>query len=269
MKIGVSGPFTGKRSAYGDLIKARTRQIAEEMNLEDKVNFAFIDDKAQVSYAMKAAKTFIEEKVDAVIGHFNSECAKNVAKEYHKNQMLFVAPASTAVQIPYENEGYVYRTCPNNKDQIHLIKKYILKNKILKLGIIQDDTPYSDELSIITKKVLGKIGVEIFELKECKSIEDIDTYWFLGTHYFCMEKAMELLKTSKLSTMLFCDDCYIGEFINHFTNQIYENNLLVVGLMHEDGFGNCYKKALESLILLLFKSKPFKVEKENWKLYKI
>lgn len=269
MKIGVSGPFTGKRSAYGDLIKASTFQIAKEMGLENTVEFIFIDDKAQVADALKAAKAFIKHNVNAVIGHFNSECAKNVAKEYHANQMLFIAPASTAIQIPYENQGYIYRTCPTNQDQINLLKTYLLKHEISKLGIFKDGTPYSEELFAITKKELTKVGIEILDLTLADNIQNIDTFWFLGTHHFCMDTADEVQKMATSTTLLFCDDCYIDEFITHFATSAPNNNRIVVGLSHKDGYKNCYKKALKALITHLLYAQKFVVEKEKWKLYKI
>jgi branched-chain amino acid transport system substrate-binding protein len=269
MKIGVSGPFTGKRSAYGDLIKSNTFQVAKEMKLEDTVEFLFVDDKAHVPDALIAAETFINSNVNAVIGHFNSQCAQKAAEKYHEQQLLFVAPASTAVEIPYENQGFIYRTCPTNKDQIQLIKEYVIANNISSIGIFKDDTGYSNELAEITLQEFAKSNIHVEILALGDAIENIETFWLLGTHFFCMEVADVLLKTKQEANFFFCDDCYIDEFIDHVTAIQHTNQVFVVGLSHEDGYSHCYKNALRALVTHLLNDQKFMVEKENWKLYKI
>lgn len=264
-KIGVSGPFTGKRKAYGDLILEGTIAVKKEFSFDEEIEFIFLDDKAEVNFALEAANCFIENSVNAVIGHFNSSCAIEVAKIYHENRITFIAPASTAVNIPYENEGYVYRTCPTDLEQVELILEKCESTSIQKLGILSDDSPYGNELLRLTKEYSKSIELEI--LTDFEIGPDLDAIWIVGKHFFCIEAGEKLFQMNeKRIPLLFCDDCFINEFIEHFNSDL--STLYLVGL-HDSNYGELFKESLRALIQHLTENKMLEFKKGRWKLYNL
>lgn len=266
MTLGISGPFSGKSKAYGELILLSTEKIRREFDLD--ISFNFKDDQADLRKAKEVANLFIKENVSAVIGHFNSACAKVVAEIYHEHQKVFIAPASTAVYIPNENEGYVFRTCPDNFSQVLLLIDFCKSNKISSVGIIADDTLYANELSLLSEIELTKSRIRVKYIKSLDVISKVELVWFLGKHHSCLENYNSILKASLPLhiPLMFCDDCFIDEFITHVKDTY--SNILVFGLS-KDGYINIFEDSLRILINHLAYKTELAFKIPSWQIYKI
>jgi branched-chain amino acid transport system substrate-binding protein len=265
ISIGVSGPFSGKRKAYGDLIIKCTQQVKEELSINNQVDFIFKDDKANVETAIDVANCFIENKVNAVIGHFNSACAQAVSPLYHANKMLFIAPASTTINLPYENRGYIYRLCPNNKEQIEILNLFCLKNSIQHLGIVTDNSAYANELLELTKSILIDKRLTLVNLNIIN--QNLDAIWFIGTHFSCIESTKTIINNFKggMLPFIYCDDCFIDEFINHFDKK--SEKITIIG--SDGGYEKIYRTGLKTLVLNLLNNTNLPFNKTHWTLYNL
>src|SRR5438105_10738916 len=77
IKVGVGGPLTGPNAAFGAQLKNGAEQAAADINAKggingQKVQLVFGDDVSDPKQGVSVANKFVGEKVQFVIGHFNS-----------------------------------------------------------------------------------------------------------------------------------------------------------------------------------------------------
>jgi len=63
--------------------------------LGKKVQLVPGDDQADPKQAVSIANKFIHQKVNAVVGHWNSNCSINASTYYHTANIVSISPAST------------------------------------------------------------------------------------------------------------------------------------------------------------------------------
>jgi ABC-type branched-subunit amino acid transport system substrate-binding protein len=74
----------------------------------------YFDDKANADGGRAAAKLFIHEKVDAVIGHFASESAAAVVQTYAQAGIPLILPASTCAALTKDGST-TFRVCASDR----------------------------------------------------------------------------------------------------------------------------------------------------------
>lgn len=190
--IGLTGPLTGPRSAYGEIL---TRCISK---FRDDFEFILLDDMATPEQAIKVAHSFVNAGVKIILGHFNSECARAAASIYKANNIPFILIASTAPNLC--DELNAYRICASEEKQIALLQNYLNQNKLNLTGIWHDNSKYGQRLSSQLEPYL-------------KTAEKYNNsvYAVLGSH---TNVAAHLNNTLDLgcNTIFVPDDCSISEF---------------------------------------------------------
>ncbi|OED45882.1 hypothetical protein AB838_22030 [Rhodobacteraceae bacterium (ex Bugula neritina AB1)] len=190
--IGVAGPFSGPRAAYGEMLKRAAGLSAGDFSL------IFEDDCADTGQARAAARRLVSAGVDAVIGHFNSDCARVAGSVYRAAGIPFLMPASTASNLVAETGGY--RICAPDDAQVDALAAW-MRQRGLRMGKIWcDGSPYADRLQQLIQQRCPMVepGREP-QLQAC-----------LGAHH---NVALELQEGPQTASIVFVpDDCAIAEF---------------------------------------------------------
>lgn len=202
--IGLTGPLTGPRSAYGEILK---RCIS---NYRNEFEFILLDDMAIPEQAIKVAQNFVNTGVEIVLGHFNSECARAAASIYQANHIPFILIASTAPNLCEELNAY--RICASEEKQIGVLHNYLRRNKLNLTQIWHDNSKYGQRLSSQLEPLLN------FTEKYSDTV-----YAVLGSH---INVASHLNNSNLENKVIFVpDDCSISEF-SHLVEGL-DNKILV------------------------------------------
>lgn len=192
-KIGVSGPFTGPRAAYGTLL----RGAAEASPLAATLIYG--DDKATVAVALDVANTFVAAGVDAVVGHFNSDCARAAGQIYHAAGIPFLMPAATAPDLIDVTRGY--RICASDDAQIAALSTWLQLRDQRLTEVWQDGSPYAARLAAALQ-AQGLVGAN--------TPDKTGPIAILGAHHAV---AAEITRRGPIPGPVFVpDDCAIAEF---------------------------------------------------------
>ena len=111
--IGIAGPLSGERSIYGKLL------LDAIQSTPCSCDVLLGDDMANPQVAVEVARGFVEAGVDAVIGHFNSDCARVAGKIYSRHAIAFLMPASTSMELVDETGRF--RLCAADEAQVEII----------------------------------------------------------------------------------------------------------------------------------------------------
>src|SRR3990172_5184728 len=100
IRIGVAGPMTGDQSKMGIDLRNGVELAVAEWNekggvLGKRVRMVPGDDQADPKQAVSIANKFINQKVHAVVGHWNSNCSINASTYYNTANIVSISPAST------------------------------------------------------------------------------------------------------------------------------------------------------------------------------
>lgn len=193
IRIGVTGPFSGPRRAYGDMIKD---VVAEAGN---GCEIIFADDMATPTQAVTVADYFIRAKVEAVIGHFNSDCARKAGPLYRKAGIAFIMPASTAPDLVNVTGGI--RICPSDTKQIAAMSRWLADNRFQPC-VEQDGTPYAARLAALLRAAVAS-GPQ--PIKQAHPVRVV-----LGTHVAVAATIRAASHDDEV--FLVPDDCAVAEF---------------------------------------------------------
>ncbi|MGG7519637.1 ABC transporter substrate-binding protein [Allorhizobium undicola] len=193
LRIGVTGPFSGPRRAYGDMLKAVSHRFSNRCEL------VFGDDEARPEKALAVAEHFIQWQVDAVIGHFNSECARQAGALYRQHEIPFLMPASTAPDLVVTTSGF--RICPSDRVQVIAMAQWLRQNRFA-ATIETDETAYAVRLAGLLRAQYPQMHTSTPDAKRVSIL--------LGTHVWV---AAQILQRKALEQVYLApDDCAVAEF---------------------------------------------------------
>jgi branched-chain amino acid transport system substrate-binding protein len=215
MKIGITGPFSGPRSAYGELLKRGVERAKKEVLTEH--TWIVLDDVANPLIAKQVSKRMVNEGVGVVIGHFNSACALEAIPNYRDSNIPFLVPASTNPEITKKGNGMVFRFCPNDNQQIDKAHCFFKKHQVKHILIIHDGTLYGQKLATLCLNSLQEFKLFITDVEKTHGllpkINEFDSIFFVGTH-FNSARIVNLLRSHGYNGLyLASDDTKIKEFI--------------------------------------------------------
>ncbi|MFD1747309.1 ABC transporter substrate-binding protein [Rhizobium helianthi] len=193
LRIGVTGPFSGPRSAYGDMLKSVSQGFSDSCEL------VFGDDEARPEKAVTVADHFIQQEVDAVIGHFNSECARQAGRLYRQHGIPFVMPASTAPDLVEVTSGF--RICPSDRAQVAAMAEWLQQNHFA-AAIETDDTAYAARLASLLRDEYPQVETVVSKEKR--------VHILLGTHVWVAAQIIQ--RNGPEQIYLVPDDCAVAEF---------------------------------------------------------
>ncbi len=205
-KIGVAGPFSGPRSAYGNLLKA-----AAAANISPPAHVIFGDDKANPEHAVTVAKSFVDAGVSCVVGHFNSECATAAGEIYRDNLIPFLLPASTKPGLASEINAF--RLCPTDDAQVQAMADWIRARHVTFAGVWADETVYGRRLSALFMTACSRAGITVAPVPSGGSATIEPTVIaFFGAHHAVARSVLDMRQRGSPPFALCCDDCTIDEF---------------------------------------------------------
>jgi len=213
MKIGVAGPFSGPRSAFGELLKRGVEQAKAEAALD--VDWVVRDDAADPSRVERLAQELIGLGVVAVIGHFNSACALRAIPLYRRAGVLFLAPASTHPDLTAEGAGLVFRFCPHDRQQVDAVASFLQARGLGRPLVVCDDTLYGRSLAEQCQRFWGaEVRALAFErlMQSPRDGVDAEAIFFAGIHFNSAQLIHALRQSGYAGAYIASDDSKIEEF---------------------------------------------------------
>ena len=171
IKIAIAVPLTGDVASMGQGMRNGALLAVEEANQKYKaqgLTFELVqfDDRADPKEAVNIANQIISDShIYGIIGHLNSGCSIPAASVYARKNVVMISPASTNPKLTQLGLANVFRLCTTDEVQGSFAAKQLLKDKIKKVAIIHDKTPYGQGLAEEFKKTFeaGGGSVAIFE----------------------------------------------------------------------------------------------------------
>jgi branched-chain amino acid transport system substrate-binding protein len=152
VKIGVAAPLTGEQSESGKAVVNGVRLAVDEWNakggvLGKKIVLMEGDDKGDPDQALVVAQTFVK-KVNAVVGHYNSNCTLAAEALYDKEKVLMVTPSSTNPDVTDRGLLMVFRVCGRDDQQGKSAAKYVADHfPGAKVAVLHDKSSYGQDLA--------------------------------------------------------------------------------------------------------------------------
>ncbi len=161
IRLGAAGPMTGDQSKMGMDLKNATELAVAEWNerggvLGKKIVLVAGDDQADPKQAVSIANKFINQRVVALVGHWNSSCSIPSSKYYDDANIVMISPATTNPQLTQQGFKHVFRVCGTDDQQGRIAADFVLKKlHPRRVAIIHDKTAYGQGLADFFKKALG------------------------------------------------------------------------------------------------------------------
>lgn len=168
VKVAVAGPFTGTAAAFGEMIERGAKLKAKQINEAGGINgrklaLVFGDDAGTDKEAGLVATRFAtDNKILAVVGHFNSSCSLAGKKIYKDNGIVALSPGSTNVSV-CEGSDWTFRNLYRDDFQGMFIARYI-KNVLTKyetVAVLFDNDDYGRGLRDAFTAEAKKIDLEV------------------------------------------------------------------------------------------------------------
>ena len=166
IKMGVAGPLTGPNAAFGAQLKNGAEQAVADFNAKggingQKIELSFGDDVSDPKQGVSVANKFVGDKVQFVIGHFNSGVTMPASDVYAEHGIFMITPSATNPVITTRGLWNVFRTCGDDDNQGQTAAKYIAdKFKGKNVAIAHDKTTYGKGLADFTRKYAKELGVK-------------------------------------------------------------------------------------------------------------
>jgi branched-chain amino acid transport system substrate-binding protein len=170
IRIGAAGPMTGDQSKMGIDLRNGAELAVDEWNrkgglLGKKVQLIPGDDQADPKQAVSIANKFINQKVTAVVGHWNSNCSINASTYYNNAGVVSISPASTNPRLTLQGYKTVFRVCGTDDQQGGVAAEFVMKTlKLKRVAVIHDKTTYGQGLADYFKKAVeGNLQVVYYD----------------------------------------------------------------------------------------------------------
>ena len=170
IRIGAAGPMTGAQSKMGIDLRNGVDLAVAEWNekgglLGKKVQLVPGDDQADPKQAVSIANKFINQKVNAVVGHWNSNCSINASTYYNTANIVSISPASTNPRLTQQGYKTVFRVCGTDDQQGAIAAEFVLNTlKSKRVAVLHDKTTYGQGLADYFKKsVENKVQVVFYD----------------------------------------------------------------------------------------------------------
>lgn len=155
VRIGVAQPLSGPQAARGQDVVNGVKLAVADLNasgfkIDGKaVTFEVVavDDKADKTAAVGAARELVEQKVAAVIGHLSSDITE-VAIPVYKEAGIPQLFTSTAKNLTGLTEGNGFRILANDELQAQAIAAYVADTyRPTRVALIHEDTAFGRPMS--------------------------------------------------------------------------------------------------------------------------
>ncbi|MGA8613353.1 MAG: branched-chain amino acid ABC transporter substrate-binding protein [Xanthobacteraceae bacterium] len=231
VKIGVVGPLSGPGKAYGTQFKNGASQAIEDINiaggiLNQKVIGDDRDDQADPEFGKWVADTLVQDRVNYVVGHVDSDVTLPASQIYEAAGILEITPSSTNTRITERGMWNIFRTCGRDDQQGEIAGSYIVQHFNGKnVAIVNDGTKYGAGLAEETKATINAHGMTevlfdsindkqekfpdlVAKLKNLK----VDIVYMASEHTQAAELLKEMRETHVMAVMMGGDGLSAEEF---------------------------------------------------------
>jgi branched-chain amino acid transport system substrate-binding protein len=170
IRIGAAGPMTGDQSKMGIDLRNGVELAVAEWNerggvLGKKIELLSGDDQADPKQAVSIANKFVNQKVTAVVGHWNSNCSINASSYYDAAHIVAISPASTNPRLTRQGFKTIFRVCGTDDQQGAVAADFAVQNlKLKRIAVLHDKTTYGQGLADYFKKAVeGKVQVVYYD----------------------------------------------------------------------------------------------------------
>lgn len=155
VRIGFASPLTGGQASYGKDNQNGAQMAIDELNARGvkvggkAVRFELMaeDDQADPKLGPVIAQKFVDAKVVAVVGHFNSGVTIPASKVYSD---AGIPQLSVSTNVKYTQQGFrtAFRLMADDGKQGKALGEYAVKTlKLKRLAVIDDATAYGQGLA--------------------------------------------------------------------------------------------------------------------------
>ena len=170
IRIGAAGPMTGDQSKMGIDLRNGAELAVAEWNekggvLGKKIELLAGDDQADPKQAVSVANKFVNQKVSAVVGHWNSNCSINASSYYNASHVVAISPASTNPRLTQQGFKTIFRVCGTDDQQGGVAAEFVVKTlRPKRVAIVHDKTTYGQGLAdFFRKAVEGKVQIVYYD----------------------------------------------------------------------------------------------------------
>lgn len=175
VRIGHAGPLTGPQAHIGKDNESGVRLAIEDLNKDNlKIGGKVVhfeldseDDQADPRMATQVAQKFVDDHVQAVIGHMNSGTTMPASRIYNEAGLVQISPSATTPRYTQQGFGNAFRVMANDVQQGRVLGQFAVGTLNAKtIAIIDDRTAYgqgiADEFEKAAKAAGGHILVREF-----------------------------------------------------------------------------------------------------------
>ncbi len=151
--IAVPVPLTGDQAAQGEDVLHGAQLAVDQWNakggvLGNKIKLVSADDQGDADTAASLAKDWGNEKVAAVIGHYNSSSTLAALEVYYAKRTLMITPSSTNADVTKNGYPTIFRVCGRDDQQAKVAVGYVMAAfPNAKVAVLNDKSPYGQELA--------------------------------------------------------------------------------------------------------------------------
>jgi len=169
IKIGVSGPFTGRFSLMGISMRNGVKLAADEINkasgiLKRSIELVEQDDEDNLKNVVNVSNKLIDVPVIATIGFINSFLALVATKFYQNAKIPVIIAGATLNKItqqflpPNYEDNYIFRVAATDSIQAQMIvEEAVTKRGFKKIAIL---TSYGYGSELMLEKALATKGIK-------------------------------------------------------------------------------------------------------------
>jgi branched-chain amino acid transport system substrate-binding protein len=167
VKIGFAAPFTGPYAKQGNDMWNGASLAVEEWNarggvLGRRIELVRRDDEGKPKQAISVARELLNERVVAVIGHYNSGCTIPSSEIFAEHKIPIITPAATNPQVTDRGYKYVFRVCGRDDQQGAVGAEFAARRLgVQRVAVLHDKTPYGQGLADEFKKNAERLGLTV------------------------------------------------------------------------------------------------------------
>lgn len=168
--IGHAAPLTGTQAHIGKDNENGVRLAIADLNAKGfKIGDAPVhfeldsqDDQADPRMATTVAQKFVDDGVQAVIGHLNSGTTMPASRVYHSAGIVEISPSATTPRYTQQGFKNAFRVMANDIQQGRVLGEFAVEDLGAKqIAIIDDRTAYGQGLADEFEKAAKAAGGEI------------------------------------------------------------------------------------------------------------
>ncbi|WP_342619482.1 branched-chain amino acid ABC transporter substrate-binding protein [Rhodoferax sp. GW822-FHT02A01] len=160
--IGVAGPMTGQYASGGEQMKRGVEAAVAELNakgglLGQKVRVEVGDDVCDPKQAVAVANTFVNKKVDFVVGHYCSSSTIPASEVYSEAQIPMIT-ISTNAKVTDRGLKNVFRITGRDDQEGAVAARYLVsKYAGKKFAVIDDKGAYGKAQADVVAQTLEEL----------------------------------------------------------------------------------------------------------------